>query len=150
MPYKVNCKLSYNWSIVVTNFIFICLILLFESNIVFYLNYFSRKSMHVRKYIQVIFQNIWERLLWKFSKKYCFIKLQPTSLNAVCPVTMLNLSFALKSLFDINLQIFLSTLPQNLANTNFLLPLRISKSLLWMSSSITFTIFFCDRLPWKN
>ena len=76
-----------------------------------------------------IFQNIWERLLWKFSKKYCLIKLQPTSLNSVCPVTILNLSFALTFSFDINLQIFLSTLLLNLANTNFSLPLRISKSL---------------------
>ena len=33
---------------------------------------------------------------------------------------------------------------------SFSLPLRISKSLSSMSSSITFTIFFCDRLPLKK
>ena len=53
-----------------------------------------------------ILLNIWERLLWKFFKKYCLIKLQCTSLNSVCPVTILNFSFALTFLFGINLQIF--------------------------------------------
>ena len=116
----------------------------------FWFKLFLRKSMHVRKYIQVIFQNIWERLLWKFSKKYCLIKLQPTSLNFVCPVTMLNLSFVLTFLFDINLQIFLSTLLQNLANTNFSLPFRISKSLSKCHLQLLLQIFFVAGFHWKN
>ena len=135
LPYKVKCKLSYNWSIIVTYFIFICLILLLLNQILFLIYTISQKVdackkvgsrkiapeencpppspnsnanpklnpdpdrgaiflggnfPDTKKYIQVTFQNISERLLWKFSKQYCLIKLQPTSLNPVCPVTMLN------------------------------------------------------------
>ena len=40
---------------------------------------------------KTIFQNICERLLWKFSKEYYLIKLQATSLNSVCPCNYIEL-----------------------------------------------------------